>query len=272
MNATQNSIQPHNQRPAAVWSAGGADYDQISHGISDALEHCVRRLAPRPGERVLDLATGTGWTSRLVARCGAQVDGVDIAVDLLEAARARATAEGLPIAYHLGDAEALPFEDASFDAVISTFGVMFASRPEVAAAELARIVRPGGRLALTTWAHNGNLFRMFQVMKPFMAPPPAPAPPSPFEWGRPERIEALLGDAFALTLEPGTSFYREPSAAAAWHTFSTGYGPTRMLAEGLPAERRAALRDDFIRFHAEFPTPLGVTVPRDYWVTLGVRQ
>ena len=265
-------IQPHNTRPAAVWSAGGADYDRISHGIADSLEHCVRRLAPRPGEHVLDLATGTGWTSRLVARRGAQVDGVDIAAGLLDTARARANAEGLPIAYHLGDAEALPFEDASFDAVISTFGVMFASRPEAAAAELARVVRPGGRIALTTWTHDGNIFRMFQVMKAFMAPPAAPAPPSPFEWGRPARLEELLGGAFTLTLEPGTSFYREPTAEAAWQTFSTGYGPTRMLAESLPADRRAALHADFVRFHEEFPTPLGVTVPRDYLVALGVRR
>jgi SAM-dependent methyltransferase len=265
-------IQPHNSRPAAVWSAGGADYDEISHGIADALEHCVRRLAPQPGERVLDLATGTGWTSRLVARRGAIVDGVDIAAGLLDSARARAVADGLPISYQLGDAEALPFEDASFDAVISTFGVMFVSRPEAAAAELARIVRPGGRIALTTWTHDGNLFRMFQVMKAFMAPPPTPAPPSPFEWGRPDRLAALLGGAFDLTLEPGTSFYREPTAEAAWATFSTGYGPTRMLAESLPADRRAALRDDFVRFHAGFASPLGVTVPRDYLVTLGVRR
>lgn len=266
-------IQPHNARPAAVWSAGGAAYDQISHGIADALEHCVRRLAPQPGERVLDLATGTGWTSRLVARHGALVDGVDIAEALLETARARAVAEGLPIAYHLGDAEALPFDDAAFDAVVSTFGVMFVSRPEAAAAELARVVRPGGRLALTTWTHDGNLLRMFQVMKPYMAAPPAsPAPPSPFEWGHPDRLQALLGEAFALTLEPGTSFYREPTAEAAWQTFSTGYGPTRMLAEGLPEDRRAALRDDFVRFHAGFPTPLGITVPRDYWVTRGIRR
>ncbi len=265
-------IQPHNTRAAAVWSAGGRDYDRISHGISDALEHGVQRLAPRAGERVLDLATGTGWTSRLVARQGAVVTGVDIAEGLLDAARTRAAADGLPITYQLGDAEALPFEDGAFDAVISTFGVMFVSRPEAAAAELARVVRPGGRVALTTWTRDGNIFRMFQVMKAYMAAPPTPAPPSPFEWGDPARLEALLGGAFDLTLEPGTSFYREPSAEAAWQTFSTGYGPTRMLAQSLPDDRRAALQADFVRFHAGFASPLGVTVPRDYWVTLGVRR
>src|SRR4051794_12513052 len=132
-------IQPHNQRPAAVWSAGGADYDAISRGIADAIEHCVLRLNPQPGERILDLSTGTGWTARSVARRGAVVTGVDIAEDLLATAREKAAAERLAIAYELGDAEQLPFADGTFDAVISTFGVMFASRPEAAAAELARV-------------------------------------------------------------------------------------------------------------------------------------
>lgn len=271
-STTHPPVQSHNARPAAVWSSGGTDYEQISRGIADALEHCVYRLAPQPGERVLDLATGTGWTSRLVARRGAAVEGVDIASGLIAAARERAAAEHLPVAYHVGDAEALPFDDASFDAVVSTFGVMFASRPEAAAAELARVTRRGGRIALTTWTHDGNVFRMFQVMKAFMTSSPAPAPPSPFDWGRPERLHTLLGDAFDLKLERSTSFYREPSATAAWDTFSTGYGPTRMLAEGLSEERRAALRDDFVRFHDEFRTDLGVAVPRDYWLTIGVRR
>src|SRR6185436_6738788 len=120
-------IQPHNERPAAVWSAGGKDYDEISRGIADAIGHCVLRLNPQPGERILDLSTGTGWTSRVVARRGATVVGVDIAGDLLDVAPATAEAEDLTIKYGLGDAEDLPFEDGEFDAVISTFGVMFAS-------------------------------------------------------------------------------------------------------------------------------------------------
>ena len=120
-------IQQHNERPAAVWSSGGKDYDQISRGIADSIEHCVMRLDPQPGERILDLSTGTGWTSRLVARRGATVIGADIASDLLEAARTQAKAEGLAIEYQIGDAESLPFDDAAFDAVVSTCGVMFAS-------------------------------------------------------------------------------------------------------------------------------------------------
>ncbi len=264
-------IQPHNERPAAVWSAGGKEYEQISRGIADSIEHCVLRLNPQPGELVLDLSTGTGWTSRVVARRGATVIGVDIAAELLDAARARAEAEGLPIAYQVGDAEDLPFEDGQFDAVVSTCGVMFASRPEAAAAELARVCRKGGRIGLTTWDADGNLFRMFEVMKRYMPPPPGPAPRSPFEWGRTERIRELLGTAFDLRFEKGTSYFREPSGEAAWETFSTGYGPTRSLANSLDPERRAAFRSDFIAFHAGFPTELGICVPRDYWVTLGVR-
>jgi SAM-dependent methyltransferase len=268
----EGQVQPHNQRAATVWSAGGRDYDRISRGIADSIEHCVMRLDPKPGERILDLSTGTGWTSRVAARRGAHVIGVDIAADLLEAARATAAAEELPIEYRLGDAENLPFADGAFDAIVSTCGVMFATRQEAAAAELARVCRPGGRIALTTWLSDGNLFKMFQVMKPYMAAPPSPAPRSPFEWGRTDRVRELLGDAFDLRFEKGVSYYREPSAEAAWNTFSTGYGPTRALAASLDAERREALRADFIAFHAGFPTDLGICVPREYWLTFGVRR
>lgn len=265
-------IQPHNQRPAAVWSSGGSAYDRISRGIADSIEHCVVRLDPKPGERILDLSTGTGWTSRSVARRGARVLGVDIAADLLAAARAAAKAEGLDIEYRVGDAESLPFDDGEFDAVVSTCGVMFASRPEAAAAELARVCRRGGRIALTTWAPDGAVARMFEVMKAYMPPPPAPASPSPFAWGRTERIRELLGAAFDLRFEQGVSYYREPSGEAAWETFATGYGPTKALAASLDEGGRAALRRDFIAFHQGFATELGICVPREYWLTLGIRR
>lgn len=268
--ATDERIEPHNERPAAVWSAGGMRYDQISRGIADSIEHCVLRLAPQRGERVLDVATGTGWTSRVVARRGANLTGVDIAADLLDAARALAADEGLPIDYHVGDAERLPFDDGEFDAVVSTCGVMFASRPEAAARELARICRRGGRLAITTWEADGNVARMFEVMRRYMARPPKPLP-SPFEWGRPSRVQELLGGDFDLRFESGVSYYREPSGEAAWQTFSTGYGPTRMLAASLEPEAREAFRRDFIAYHEGFRTELGICVPREYWLTVGVR-
>ena len=266
------AIQPHNAKPASVWSSGGPRYDQISRGIADSIEHCVLRLNPQPSERVLDLATGTGWTSRLVAARGARVIGADIAADLIAAARERAQMEGHDIEYRLGDAENLPFPDGKFDAVISTCGIMFASRPEAAAAELGRVTRKGGRIALTTWLPDSNLFKMFLVMKPYMPPPPNPAPPSPFEWGKAERVRELLGNAFDLRFERGTSFYREPSGEAAWNTFSTSYGPTKSLAANLDEGRRAELRRDFIAFHDSFPTELGVCVPREYLLTVGIKR
>jgi SAM-dependent methyltransferase len=266
------TIQPHNEKPAAVWNSGGTNYDEISRGIGDSIEHAVLRFAPQPGERILDLATGTGWTSRLVARRGAKVIGIDLGEDLIRAARARAQAEGLDIEYRVGDAEGLPFGDGEFDAVISTCGIMFASRPEAAASELARVTRKGGRVALTTWSPTSNVFEMFKVMKPYMAPPPNPAPPSPFEWGNPERVRDLLGKDFDLKFEHGTSFYRVPSGQAAWETFSTSYGPTKSLAESLDESRRANLQRDFVAFHDGFRTELGICVPREYVLTMGTRK
>jgi hypothetical protein len=98
------------------------------------------------------------------------------------------------------------------------------------------------------------------------------APPSPFEWGRTERTTELLSRDFDLAFEKGVSFYREPSGEAAWETFSKGYGPTKSLAASLDDDRRAELRRDFIAFHDQFPTPLGICVPREYWVTRGIRR
>jgi hypothetical protein len=127
-------------------------------------------------------------------------------------------------------------------------------------------------VALTTWLPDSNLFKMFMVMKPYMPPPPTQAPPSPFEWGKEERVRELLGSAFDLRFEKATSFYREPSGEEAWNTFSTGYGPTKALAGSLDETRRAQLRRDFIAFHDSFPTELGICVPREYLLSVGLRR
>lgn len=272
MHIASAAIQPHNRKPASVWNSGGAGYEEISRGIADSIEHAVLRLSPQPGERILDLAAGTGWTSRRIARRGAKAVGVDFGEDLIRAAQERARAEGLEIEYRVADAESLPFEDGAFDAVVSTCGIMFVGRPEAAASELARVTRKDGRIALTTWLPDSNVFAMFKVMQPYMAPPPDPAPPSPFAWGRPERVRELLGQNFELRFERGTSFYREPSGEAAWRTFSTGYGPTKALAGSLDEGRRADLRRDFIAFHEGFRTELGICVPREYLLTVGIRH
>lgn len=266
------AIRPHNAGPSAVWSSAGRAYDEVSRGIADAIEHGIERLAPQPGERVLDVATGTGWAARRLAERDAKVTAVDFAPDVLRAGEDLAAARNLPITFQLGDAEALPFKDGVFDAVLSTLGVMFVQRPEDAARELARVCRRGGRLGLVLWSLDGNVFQMFKVMKAYMPAPAGSPPPSPFEWGNPERVKALLGEHFELTFEPGTSYYREPDGEAAWTTFSTGYGPLRSLAGKLDLAARDDLKRDFVAFHDGFATELGICVPRDYWVVLGTRR
>lgn len=264
-------IQPHNQKPATVWGSGGAAYEEISRQISTALSHCVARLAPKPGERILDVATGTGWTSRLVAERGAIVTGVDIAAELLAAARLKAE-RTFSLDYQVGDAEALPFRDSAFDAVTSTFGAMFASRPEAAASEMARVTRKGGRIAMTTWKPDSTVFQMFQVMRGYMPPPPNPAPPSPFAWGARERMSELFGQNFDLAFEEGVAMCYAPDGEAVWNVFVTGYGPTKMLAENLDPEKREALHREFVAFHDTFKSPLGIAMPRQYLLTVGVRR
>jgi SAM-dependent methyltransferase len=261
-----HTIQPHNERAASVWSLGGRDYEEIIRGVYDGIDATVAGLAPQPGERILDVATGTGITARACARRGAEVTGIDIAAGLLDAARS--LSGGLAIDYRLGDAEALPFADASFDAVVSTFGVMFVGRPEAAARELARVCRPGGRLALATWTPDGAIAEMFAVMRPYMAAPPAV---SPFDWGRRERLEELLGDAFELAVTTETSHYVETGGEAAWNTFVTGYGPTRALAASLDDARRAELKRDFVAFHERYREGDGIHVPRTFVLTFGKR-
>jgi SAM-dependent methyltransferase len=267
-------VLPHNLKAQMVWNGPGGRYDEISRTIADAIDHAVERLQVRPGERILDLATGTGWASRLVAQRAPAVfvTGSDIADRMLDHARAAATAAGLTIDYRHADAELLPFEDARFDGVVSTFGVMFAGRPEVAAAELARVVRKGGRIVLATWKHDSNVANMFGVMKRFMPPPPQPAPPSPFEWGKPARLEALLGGAFALEIEEGTNQFRYGSGAQAWELWRDHYGPAKALAANLDDRGRQAFRDAMIEWHESFPSGLGFQQPRNYLITRGIRR
>jgi SAM-dependent methyltransferase len=269
-----NVVQAHNERARSVWNAPGGRYDEISRSIADAIEHAVERLQPAAGERVLDLATGTGWGSRIIAQRfpGAVVTGVDIADQMLEYARATAAKQELAVDYRHGDAEKLPFGDGELDAVVSTFGVMFASKQEAAASELARVVKRGGRVVLATWKDDGNVANMFGVMKKFMPAPPDPPPASPFAWGRVERVRELLGASFELAFEEGTNVFRYASGEQAWNLWVNHYGPTKSLAASLDDGRREELKRALIAWHETFPGSLGHVQPRTYLITRAIRK
>src|SRR5262249_50435707 len=171
--------------------------------------------------------------------------------------------------FRVADAEALPCDDQSFDAVISTFGVMFVSNPEATVAELARVCKPGGRLGLATWPPDSTVAGLFKVMQPYMPTPVVPSPPSPFAWGNKEHVQQLLRSAFALQFESGTTVLREPSSLSVWELFGEGYGPRKALAAALDAARREGLKRDFMAYHDGFRSELGVAMPREYLVTIG---
>ncbi len=266
-------IQPHNEKPAASWASAGRAYEKFSEDLGEAIHRCIDRLNPQPGERVLDVATGTGWGARLIAARGAKVHGIDFGKDLIDAAQTLAAEAELDIQFSTADAEDLPFNDASFDVVISTFGVMFVQRPEVAAGELARVCKPGGRLGLTTWLSDGTMATLVkEVMLPYRPPPPDPPPPSPFLWGKTDRVAELLGSSFDLKFETECTVLRASSGADVWHMWSESHGLTVTALENLTPERRTDFERDFIAFHEKFRAGSGIAMPRDYLVTLGVRK
>lgn len=256
-------------RQSVMWGSG--PYERISDLIGDIHARVVERLAPQPGTRWLDLATGTGAVARLAARAGADVTGVDLAPALIETAKEISAAEGLSIHFEVGDAEELRYEDGSFDVVTSTCGVMFAPEHAAVARELARVCRPGGRLALACWRPDGTIGDIFRLMAPFQ-PPPAPGIGSPFDWGREEHVTGLLGDAFELEFEDGDSVLDAESGEAVWEIFVTSYGPTKMLAASLDATRREELREEFEALHESYRAREGIRMPRSYLLTLGTRR
>src|ERR1700678_4199557 len=163
----------------AAWSAG--DFGQVAKYTAEEGVTFISRLPIRAGMDVLDVACGTGNLAIPAARIGARVTGVDIAENLLAQARARAAAENLNANFQYGDAEMLQFPDASFDVVVSMYGAMFAPRPEVVARELARVVRPGGIIAMANWTPEGFVGKSFQITSRMLPPPPGV--PAPSLWG-----------------------------------------------------------------------------------------
>lgn len=173
----------------AIWMAG--DFGQIATYAVKAAEEFVARTAIKPGTRVLDVACGTGNCAIPAAQAGGSVTGVDIAPNLVEQARKRAAAEHLEIRFQEGDAEQLPVDDHQFDVVLTMFGAMFAPRPERVAAELIRVCRPGGLIAMANWTPEGFVGKSYQVTAE-MVPPPAGLP-APTLWGN----EQVVGQRFA---------------------------------------------------------------------------
>jgi SAM-dependent methyltransferase len=269
-----DAVLEHNRKAAAMWSQGGRAYDAISFGISEGIRHGVARLAPAADQDVLDIATGTGWTARQVAKLGAKVTAVDIADGLLSAARALAAEEGVTVEWRLGDAEKLPLADESFDAAISTFGIMFASNQEAALGELSRVVRPGGRIAVVAWEPNTNAAALRQVVAPFMPEAPAPKtpPPSPFNWGDPDWLLSALGDYFDLRHEKGELFHRLSGPSEAWTVYSSGFPPVQAVAGALAPARREEMRSAFEEWVGRYRTDLGVAIPFQYLVTIGIKR
>ena len=257
------------RRQSVVWGSG--PFEQIEHVIADMHDLLVERLAPRTGERWLDVGCGTGAVAMRAARGGAEVTGLDLAPALIETARRRSEEEGLAVEYHVGDCEALLFGDASFDAVSSSVGVMFAPDHEASARELARVTRPGGRIGLTAWRPDAGVGDMFRLMAPF-APPPAPGAGSPFDWGREEHVKRLLGDAFELRFEEADSPQTGESGEEIWELFSTSYGPTKTLADSLEPERREELHRAWVDFCERYRTNGGIHQPRPYLLVLGTRR
>ena len=190
MSAINPEMESLKTRLKAMWMAG--DFGQVAKVIEANAEEFIARLALRPGARVLDVACGSGNLSIPAARAGAVVTGVDIATNLLEQARARAESEGLTIQFDEGDAESLPYADASFDEVVSMYGAMFAPRPERVASELFRVVRPGGTVGMANWRPDGFQAGFFEIITRYRPPEPEGVQPS-IRWGD----EACVRERFA---------------------------------------------------------------------------
>jgi SAM-dependent methyltransferase len=257
------------QRQSVMW--GNGPYERITNTIRDIHALVIETADPKPGERVLDAATGTGAVAILAAQRGADVVGMDLAPVLIETARERAAQESVDVQWDVGDAEGMAYEDASFEVVVSTCGVMFAPDHGAVASELARVTKPGGRIALACWTPEGGLAQMFGMMKPFLPPPPERAG-SPFSWGNEEHVRGLLGDAFDLELSEHDSILRTKDGEEYWELFSSSYGPTKTAADALEPERREEFHRAWVDFFEQLREGDEVVHHREWLLTFGTRR
>ena len=226
------------QRQQATWASG--DFAIIGTTLQIVGETLAEAVNVRAGERVLDVAAGNGNASLAAARRFAQVTSTDYVPHLLEKGAARASAEGLEITFAVADAENLPYPDAAFDVVLSTFGVMFTPEPRRAASELLRVSRPGARIGMANWTPQGFLGDLFGLLTTFVAPPPGV--PSPMIWGSEPHLVGLFGPYSADTQCARRYFNFRYRSAVHWiDTFRSFYGPIHKAYAALAPARQARL-------------------------------
>ena len=230
-------------RQQATWSLG--DFNALGIQNMPVAEALVAAVDPRPGQRVLDLACGSGNAALVAARRHCEVTGLDFVPALLERARQRATADGVTVQLVEADAQALPFADASFDVALSIFGIMFAPNQQRAADEMVRVVRPGGRIALASWVPDGRVAEFFRTVSEY-APPPPGVPPA-MRWGTEEGLKELLGDrttALSVKREVLTQYFR--SAEHMVDSFAKFFGPVIRAFAALDEADRTRLRTELV--------------------------
>jgi SAM-dependent methyltransferase len=231
-------LQGLTRRQQAVWASG--DFSVVAALVHPVAERLAEGAQLRPGWRVLDVATGSGNAAIAAARYGAEVVGLDYVPSLLERARMRAAAEGLLISFVEGDAQALPFADGEFDAVISVYGTMFAPDQQRTADELVRVTRSGGIVALASWTPDGFIGRVFEIVSRFVPPPPGS--PVPFVWGSEGGLRTLFGSRFTeLRARERTFTMRFASPDRFVEFFRTWYGPTLRAFDSTPESDRPEL-------------------------------
>jgi SAM-dependent methyltransferase len=234
-------IESLKSRLRTTWMAG--DYDRFSRYMESDTRFFYERLDVAPGAHLLDVACGSGQLALIAAREGVGVTGVDIAENLIERAWARATAEGLDARFQVADAEALPFEDASFDVVVSVIGAMFAPRPHLVARELVRVCVPGGTIAMANWSPGGFVGRMFRTIAKFIAPS---GMPSPVLWGDEATVRERLGphvSRLSLTRRHYQLNYPFPPSDVV-NFFRLYYGPTNRAFASLNRAGRKSLHQE----------------------------
>jgi SAM-dependent methyltransferase len=259
------------QRQQATWASG--DFAVVAARLVFPAEHLCETADLQAGWRVLDVATGSGNAAIAAARRGCDAVGVDYVPALLEQGRKRAAVEHLAAEFVEGDAEDLPFPTASFDAVTSTYGVMFAPNHRRAAAELARVCRPGGRIALACWTPDGFIGETFRVFSRYL--PPTPGLEPPVRWGDETYQRDLFADSAAsFAAYRRTAIFRFRSAEENVQIFRTYYGPALRAFETLPPAQRDALYQDLIALARRYDRNAGagpVAIGADYLETVIVR-